>query len=112
VIVASRKKNYARINEATRQEARDIFIHSALLQGELMGRYPFLEHNQRLVARFEKIEDRLRQRSVLADDYVLYNFYDTRLDPSVHDRASLNRFLKNQKNDKFLFMGEQEKSEK
>jgi len=108
VIVASRKKNYARINEATRQEARDIFIHSALLQGELMGRYPFLEHNQRLVARFEKIEDRLRQRSVLADDYVLYNFYDTRLDPSVHDRASLNRFLKNQKNDKFLFMGEQD----
>jgi len=108
VLVASRKKNYAVINETTRREARDIFIHSALIQGELTGRYPFLEHNQRLVARFEKIEHRLRQRNVLADDYVLYKFYNTRLDHQVHDRASLNRFLKIQKNDRFLFMAEQD----
>jgi len=108
VIVSSRKKNYARISDSTRQEARDIFIHSALLQGELTGRYPFLAHNQGLVARFEKIEDRLRQRNVLADDYVLYKFYDTRLDPAVHDRASLNRFLKNLPNDRSLFMTEKD----
>ncbi len=108
VIVASRKKNYARISEAARQEARDIFIHSALIRGELMGRYPFLENNQNLIARFEKIEDRLRQRNVLADDFVLYTFYDTRLDPAVHDRASLNRFLKNLHNDRSLFMTEKD----
>ena len=108
VLIASRKKNYAGINESTCREARDIFIHSALIQGEVMGKYPFLEHNQRLVARFEKIEDRLRQRNVLADDYVLYKFYDTRLDPSVHDRASLNRFLKRQPDDEFLFMQEED----
>ena len=108
VLVAARKKNYARISESTRKEARDIFIHSALLQGELKGRYPFLEHNQQLIARFEKIEDRLRQRNVLADDFVLYKFYDTRLDLSVHDRASLNRFLQNERNDEFLFMTEKD----
>ncbi|KPK25140.1 MAG: hypothetical protein AMJ61_12830, partial [Desulfobacterales bacterium SG8_35_2] len=108
VIVAARKKNYARINEATRTESHEIFIHSALIQGELSGRYPFLEHNQRLIARFEKVEDRLRQRNVLADDYVLYKFYDTRLPASVNDRASLNRFLKKQVDDKFLFMAEQD----
>jgi ATP-dependent helicase HrpA len=108
VIVASRKTNYARINDATREEARDIFIHSALVQGELTGRYSFLDNNKKLIARFEKIEDRLRQRNVLADDYVLYKFYDTRLDSSVLDRASLNRFLKNQGNDDFLFMTEQD----
>jgi len=84
VLVASRKKNYAGINETTRREARDIFIHSALIQGELMGRYPFLEHNQELVGRFEKIEDRLRQRNILADEYVLYKFYDSR----VHSTAT------------------------
>jgi len=108
VLVASRKKNYACISENTRLEAREIFIHSALIQNELLGRYPFLEHNQRLIARFEKIEDRLRQRNVLADDFVLYRFYDTRLDPSVHDRASLNRFLKMQQNDNFLQMTEED----
>jgi len=108
VIVASRKTNYARINDTTREEARDIFIHSALIQGELTGRYPFLENNKKLIGRFEKIEDRLRQRNVLADDYVLYKFYDTRLDSSVLDRASLNRFLKDQGSDNFLFMTEQD----
>jgi len=108
VIVASRKVNYAVINEATRKEARDIFIHAALIQGELTGRYSFLDHNLKLVARFEKIEDRLRQRNVLADDYVLYRFYDTRLNQSVHDRASLNRFLKNEGKDDFLYMTEQD----
>ena len=108
VIVAARKKNYARINEATCTESREIFIHSALIQGELSGRYPFLEHNQQLIARYEKIEDRLRQRNVLADDYVLYKFYDSRLPVSVNDRASLNRFLKKQLDDKFLFMAEQD----
>jgi ATP-dependent helicase HrpA len=108
VIAASRKTNYARISDATREEARDIFIHSALIQGELTGRYLFLENNQKLISRFEKIEDRLRQRNVLADDYILYKFYDIRLDTSVFDRPSLNRFLKNQGNDDFLFMTEQD----
>ena len=108
VIVASRKTSYARISDDTREEARDIFIHSALIEGELTGRYPFLDNNKNLIERFEKIEDRLRQRNVLADDYVLYKFYDTRLDSSVLDRASLNRFLKNQGTDNFLYMTEQD----
>jgi ATP-dependent helicase HrpA len=106
VIVASRRKNYARINEKTRNEARQIFIESALIQGELSGSYRFLEHNLQLVESFEKIEDRMRQRGVLADDYTLYKFYDARLDRSVHDRASLNRFLKQRDNEKNLFMSE------
>jgi ATP-dependent helicase HrpA len=108
VIVASRKINYARINNATRREARSIFIHEALIQYEIMGRYPFLEHNRTLIHHFEEIEDRLRQRSILADDSVLYKFYDVRLDSSVHDQASLNSFLKKQHNDKFLFMAEED----
>jgi len=108
VIVAARKKNYAGISEITRQESRDIFIHSALLQGELAGHYPFLQHNLQLISRFEKIEDRLRQRNILADVSVQYNFYDKRLPVSVYDRASLNRFLKQEHDDKFLFMTEQD----
>jgi ATP-dependent helicase HrpA len=108
VLVAARKINYARTSESARKEARDIFIHSALIGGELTGRYPFLENNRKLVTRFEKIEDRLRRRNVLADDYVLFKFYDTRLDQSVHDRASLNRFLKNLGKDERLYMTEQD----
>jgi ATP-dependent helicase HrpA len=108
VIVAGRKTNYARINEKTRLESRQIFIESALLQGELLGSYRFLEHNLDLVASFEKVEDRMRKRGVLADDFTLYKFYDERLEPYVHDRASLNRFLKRHHNEKILYMSEQD----
>jgi ATP-dependent helicase HrpA len=108
VIVAARRTNYARINEKTRIEARQIFIESALVQGELSGSYGFLEHNLRLAESFEKIEDRMRQRGVLADDYTLYKFYDARLDSYVHDRATLNRFLKQRDNEKSLLMTEED----
>lgn len=108
VIVAARKINYAGISQAARQESREIFIHEALIRGELIGRYPFLQHNQHLIARFEKVEDRLRQRNVLVDDYELFAFYDSRLPDSVYDRTSLNRYLKKLNNDRTLFMSEQD----
>ena len=108
VIVAARRINYARINEKTRIEARQIFIEAALVQGELSGSYGFLQHNLRLVESFENIEDRMRQRGVLADDYTLYKFYDARLDSYVHDRAGLNRFLKQRDNEKLLLMTEKD----
>jgi ATP-dependent helicase HrpA len=42
-IVAGRKVEYGRINEKTLQEAREIFIRSALIGHQLGGQYPFLE---------------------------------------------------------------------
>jgi ATP-dependent helicase HrpA len=93
VIVAGRKVNYSKLNTAARQEAREIFIHRALIEGDLRGRYNFLEHNLNLIKKLADWEDRFRQRNVLADEYTLYSFYDQRLD-EVHDQAGLNRLLK------------------
>lgn len=106
VIVAARKVNYGRINPAAQQEAREIFIRSALINGELDARYPFLEHNLELVSRLEQMEDRLRQRGILADEHTLYKFYDERLDSDVCDQAGLHRFLRKKGPEKILFMSE------
>ncbi len=104
-IVAGRRVNYGRINEKTAAQARDIFIHQALINGELGGRYAFLRHNRRLQEKFSAMEERLRRRSILVDDQVLYDFYCQRIG-KVYDRFTLNRLLKKRKKDTFLMMEE------
>ncbi|MCL1981310.1 MAG: ATP-dependent RNA helicase HrpA [Proteobacteria bacterium] len=106
-IVAGRKVEYGRINDKTMQEARDIFIRTALVDNQLGGRYPFLEHNTALIARFEEMEERFRRRGIVVDPEVLYQFYDARLG-KVYDRFTLNRLLRNKKNDSFLRMAEED----
>ncbi|WP_035217055.1 ATP-dependent RNA helicase HrpA [Desulfobulbus elongatus] len=106
-IVAGRKVEYGRINDKTLQEAREIFIRTALIDNQLGGRYPFLEHNTALVARFEEMEERFRRRDLVVDPEVLYQFYDARLG-KVYDRFTLNRLLRSKKNDAFLRMAEED----
>jgi ATP-dependent helicase HrpA len=91
VIVPRRKVNYGLIKP---EEARQIFIQSALLEGELKGEYPFLEANITLVAQLQEMEDRLRLRAIMVDDQALFDFYEKRLDPEVRDQRGLNQWLK------------------
>ncbi len=106
-IVAGRRINYGRISSTARQEARQIFINQALIQGKLGGRYDFLQHNLGLQNKIARMEERLRTRGLLADDATLYAFYDARL-AGVYDRFTLNRLLKKKKGDGFLKMREED----
>ncbi len=107
ILTAGRRVNYGRISSKTALEAREIFIHQALINGDLSGNYPFLQHNLDLTSRFADMEERLRRRGIMMDDQVLYDFYDTRLG-QVYDRFTLNRFLKKKKSDRFLWMEEED----
>ena len=91
VIVPRRKVNYGPIKP---EEARQIFIQSALIEGELKGEYPFLAANTALVAELQDMEDRLRLRTIMVDDQALFDFYEERLGPEVRDQRSLNQWLK------------------
>ena len=104
-IVAGRRVNYGRISRKAAEEARDIFIHQALIEGQLGGRYRFLQHNRRLQEKLAALEERLRCRSILADDQVLYEFYRQRIG-RAYDRFTLNRLLKKKKDHSFLMMRE------
>ena len=91
VIVARRKVNYGLIKP---EEARQIFIQTALIEGELKGEYSFLAANMALVAQLQDMEDRLRLRTIMVDDQSLFAFYEERLAPEVRDQRSLNQWLK------------------
>ncbi len=108
VIVAGRKTGYARTSPAAQQEARQIFIQSALVEGQLQGNYSFLIKNRALVSRLENMEERMRQRGLLADESVIFDFYDNRLTDDICDQAGLNLFLKKKKNNRFLLLTEEE----
>lgn len=103
VIVAGRKVNFGRIKPA---EARQIFIQSALVEGEMQGEYGFLAHNRQLLANLQDLEDRVRRRDVLADDQEIFQFYEARLPDGVWDQVSLNRYLKGRGGDNWLRMTE------
>jgi ATP-dependent helicase HrpA len=101
VIEANRRVNFGPLKP---EEARRIFIQSALIEGECGGHFDFLEKNQQLIARLADLEDRLRRRDILVDDFLLYEFYDKRLPADVFDRAGLIRLVKKMKGDDFLCM--------
>jgi ATP-dependent helicase HrpA len=64
--------------------ARDLFIRSALVEGELDSRAPFLAHNRRLVADIERLEHKSRRPDILVDDELIHAFYDERIPKEVN----------------------------
>ncbi|MEN6440265.1 MAG: ATP-dependent RNA helicase HrpA [Syntrophobacter sp.] len=103
-IADRRKVDYGRINPA---EARDIFIRSALVEGELAGNHGFLDHNRELVSRIEELESRARRKDLLVDEDTLFRFYDERIG-QFRDSRSLDRFIRDKGGDDFLKMTEKD----
>ena len=87
-IVNGLRVNYGPINPA---ESREIFIQTALVEGEIGRDLDFLNRNRRLIERARELEERLRRPVV--DDYALADFYQRRLPEEVRDLASLSRAL-------------------
>ena len=79
-IVAGRKVPYARVNPV---EAREIFLRSALVEGQWRTRHHFFEDNQQLRAEAAELEERTRRRDLVVDDQVIYDFYDARVPADI-----------------------------
>jgi ATP-dependent helicase HrpA len=100
IIVPDRKVSYGKVNPA---EASQIFIQSALVNGDVKKPLAFMKHNQRLIDDIIDIENRFRRRDLLIDEQLIYEFYQERL-AGIYDIRTLARFLKQKKNDRFLRM--------
>jgi len=100
IIVPERKVSYGRVDPA---EASDIFIQSALINGDVKKPFAFMQHNQKLIDGIKDIENRFRRRDILISEPELFSFYQERL-PGVYDIRTLQKFLKKKKNDRFLRM--------
>jgi len=106
IIASGRKVNFGRRNKKNIAAARDIFIQSALVGGEINGSYRFLEHNLALIKKWQDAEEKLRVRNIIADELTLHAFYDQRIPAEVYDQTTLKRFLHTAKDTSFLLMHE------
>jgi ATP-dependent helicase HrpA len=104
IIVAGRKVNFGKRNANNIGLARDIFIQSALVAGELNGSYRFLDHNLALVQKWQDAEEKMRVRNIVCDELTLHAFYARRIPADVYDQPTFNRFLKKKRNTSFLLM--------
>ena len=75
-------------------EAREIFIQSALVEEDFHSKQAFWQHNQALRRELADLEARGRRRDLIVEDRSIYEFYDQQLPGTVHDRTSLERWLR------------------
>ena len=76
------------------QESRELLIREALVAGRYKRPPDFLQHNLQLVGDIEALESRTRRRDLLADEQVLFDFYDERLPQKITTSAHLQSWLK------------------
>ena len=79
-IIPRRRVDYGRINPA---EARELFIHHGLVDGQLKTDAPDIEANKRLQDELRTLEDKARRRDLVADVQRRFAFYEQRLPPDV-----------------------------
>ena len=103
VIVSGRKVNFGPKNPAA---AMDIFIESALVQGDVHTVLPFMTYNWSLIEEVKDIENRVRRRGLLVGEAALAEFYRERLadGPPVYDLPSLKKRIREKGSDEFLSM--------
>ena len=90
-IVAARPVNYGAIDPAV---SREIFIQSALVEGDWNTKHKFFKENQRLVREVEELEHKSRRRDILVDDRTLFEFYDQRIGTEVVSQKHFDTWWK------------------
>ncbi len=90
-LVAGRKVGYARQHPV---EAREIFLRTALVEGEWITRHPLVAANRRALQRAEQRTDRMRRPDLLISDDQLYAFYDARVPAEVVSGATFDTWLR------------------
>lgn len=88
-IVPGRAVSYGRHGG---EEARELFLQKALVEGDWDARHQFLEVNRQRIIDVERIEERVRQRGLLVDDGVLREFFDARVPKEIVSGGEFDRW--------------------
>ena len=79
-------------------ESREIFIRQGLVSEEIdeafARRWPFFQHNQRLIREIEHLEHKQRRQDVLVDDELIFAFYDSIIPEGIHNGATFDHWRK------------------
>ena len=90
-IVAARPVNYGAIDPRV---SREIFIQSALVEGDWNTKHKFFKQNQQLIREVEELEHKSRRRDILVDERTLFEFYDQRIGTGVVSQKHFDTWWK------------------
>ena len=93
-LVAKRLVNYSHIDPVV---SRELFIRSALVEGEWETRHEFFKQNRSLLLEVEELEHKSRRRDILVDDDELFEFYDQRIGTEVVSGRHFDTWWKQQR---------------
>ncbi|MCB1661578.1 MAG: ATP-dependent RNA helicase HrpA [Pseudomonadales bacterium] len=91
IIVARRSVDFGQIEAKL---AREIFIMSALVEGQLQTRAYFYRQNQKLLEEVATLEDKSRRRDILVDEQTIFDFYNERLPENICSGRQLESWIK------------------
>jgi len=91
VLVAARRVYYGSVNP---QLAREYFIREGLVQGLYQSKAASLLHNRALLEEVGQLEHKSRRRDLLADEQLLYTFYDAQVPARIVNAAGFEKWLK------------------
>ncbi len=90
-VYADRRVNYGPIDPKL---SREIFLRSALVEGDYESGAPFFAHNRQLVREIERLEHKSRRPDILVDDELIYAFYDARVPEGITNGADFEKWRK------------------
>lgn len=109
VLIEKKSVSYSHVDA---QECRSVFIRAALVEGRYAD-HPkrkhtqkahkpddFFTHQQALLAELDELESKSRRRDILADEQVLFDFYDERIPPHVVNFAGFESWRKKAEHEK------------
>ena len=97
-LVADRPATLASVGtDSAREVAREMFIRSALVEGDWHARHGFAARNRALVEELGDVERRRRVHGLLADDEALFRFYDERVPDDVYGANDFDAWWRRQK---------------
>ncbi len=76
------------------RRAREIFLRSALVEGDWETKLPFCAHNRKLIADIEQLEHKSRRQDVLVDDELIYAYYDANVPADLYDGTSFEHWYR------------------
>ena len=87
-------------------ESRNIFIRSALVEGDWDTKAAFFVHNQNLRCDIERLEHKSRRPDVLVDDELIFAFYDSLIPAGIHNGHDFDKWRHEAetKDSKLLFL--------
>src|SRR5690349_1312202 len=90
-VYADRRVHYGPIDPGL---SRQIFLRSALVEGDYETKAPFFAHNRRLLREIERLEHKSRRPDILVDDELILAFYEARVPEGITNGAAFEHWRK------------------